>query len=163
MPPAPTPIASWGHASLSTSCTTSTKPSPENPSEGRLPANDGTSRVLRLRTGGQSQEVSSPVRLRHALPRRHPAYGDGVLLETLAGHEGSSGTAVILLQRRLGGVRVDGTFGPTTKAKIVALQRARHLPVNGLVKRPEWRALGAGIGTYTPPIRGFMSSLFAST
>jgi peptidoglycan hydrolase-like protein with peptidoglycan-binding domain len=68
-----------------------------------------------------------------------------------------------MLQRRLGAPAADGVFGPTTRARVIAFQRAHHLPTNGLVGNAEWRALGAGTGTYTPPVLGFMGALFAST
>jgi Putative peptidoglycan binding domain len=74
---------------------------------------------------------------------------------------GSRGGAVAELQRRLGVPIADGTFGPTTRDRVVAFQRARHLTVNGIVGRATWLALGAGSGTYTPPVRGFMEALFA--
>ena len=76
---------------------------------------------------------------------------------------GSRGSAVVMLQRRLGAPAADGVFGPTTRARVIAFQRAHHLPANGLVGNPEWRALGAGTGTYTPPVLGFTGTLFAST
>jgi len=46
---------------------------------------------------------------------------------------------------------------------VVAFQRARHLTANGIVGSAEWRALGAGTGTYTPPVRGITGALFTST
>jgi len=76
---------------------------------------------------------------------------------------GSRGDAVAALQRSLGAAHADGAFGPTTRARVVAFQRAHHLTANGIVGSAEWRALGAGTGTYTPPVRGFMDALFAST
>ncbi|NMM25229.1 MAG: hypothetical protein HHJ11_17440 [Phycicoccus sp.] len=76
---------------------------------------------------------------------------------------GSRGDAVAALQHSLGAAYADGVFGPTTRARVVAFQRAHHLPANGIVGTAEWRALGAGTGAYTPAVRGFMDSLFAST
>jgi Putative peptidoglycan binding domain len=76
---------------------------------------------------------------------------------------GSRGGAVAVLQRRLGGLNVTGVFGPATRARVVAFQHARHLTPNGIVGSAVWRALGAGTGTYTPPVRGFIGALFAST
>jgi hypothetical protein len=76
---------------------------------------------------------------------------------------GSRGSAVVMLQRHLGAPHTDGVFDPTTRTSVIAFQRAHHLPANGLVGNPEWRALGAGTGTYTPPVPGFMGTLFAST
>jgi hypothetical protein len=76
---------------------------------------------------------------------------------------GSRGAAVAVLQRCLGARRADGVFGATTRARVVAFQHARHLTANGIVGSAVWRALGAGTGTYSPPVRGFMGALFAST
>jgi hypothetical protein len=76
---------------------------------------------------------------------------------------GSHGNAVVMLQRRLGAPHADGVFRPTTRARVIAFQRAHHLTVNGIVGSAEWRALGAGTGTYTPPVRGFMGALFDSS
>jgi len=75
---------------------------------------------------------------------------------------GSRGTAVVALQRRLGGLKADGAFGPRTRAKVVAFQRARHLRVNGVVTAGVWRALGAGV-RYTPVRGSRMATLFKST
>jgi len=77
--------------------------------------------------------------------------------------DGSRGNAVVMLQRHLGAPHSDGVFGATTRARVVAFQRAHHLPANGSVGSAEWRALGAGTGIYTPPVPGFMGTLFAST
>src|SRR5665811_1605907 len=69
---------------------------------------------------------------------------------------GSRGGAVAELQRRLGAPNADGMFAVSTRDRVVAFQRARHLSANGIVGSAVWRALGAGTGTYTPPVRGFM-------
>jgi hypothetical protein len=76
---------------------------------------------------------------------------------------GSRGSAVVMLQRHLGAPAADGVFAATTRARVIAFQRAHNLTANGLVGSPEWRALGAGTGTYTPPVPGFMGTLFATT
>jgi peptidoglycan hydrolase-like protein with peptidoglycan-binding domain len=76
---------------------------------------------------------------------------------------GSRGAAVAALKRRLGGLTATGAFDPATRTKVVAFQRARHMTADGIVGRAMWRALGAGTGTYTPPMRGFMGALFASS
>ena len=76
---------------------------------------------------------------------------------------GSRGSAVVMLQRSLGAPAADGVFSPATRASVIAFQRVHHLPASGRVGNAEWRALGAGTGTYTPPVRGFMGTLFAST
>jgi hypothetical protein len=76
---------------------------------------------------------------------------------------GSRGSAVVMLQHHLGAPHTDGVFDTTTRARVIAFQRAHHLTANGLVGIAEWRKLGAGTGTYTPPVPGFMGALFAST
>ena len=76
---------------------------------------------------------------------------------------GSRGGSVVVLQRHLGGLKVDGKFGPLTRARVVAFQRGRHQTPNGVVGQAVWRALGAGTGTYTPAVRGFTNAIFAST
>ena len=57
--------------------------------------------------------------------------------------EGSRGAAVRTLQRALGGLAVDGAFGPRTSAAVKAFQRAHHLPATGVVDAKLWRALEA--------------------
>ena len=76
---------------------------------------------------------------------------------------GSRGDAVAVLQRQLGAATADGAFGLTTRARVVAFQRARHLTADGIVGPAVWRALGAGTGTYSPAVRGFMTDLFTPT
>jgi hypothetical protein len=41
--------------------------------------------------------------------------------------------------------------------------RGNLLTTDGIGGSAKWRALGAGTGTHTPPVRGFMGTLFAST
>ena len=76
---------------------------------------------------------------------------------------GSREASVAVLQRHLGLLKADGQFGPATRARLVALQRTRHLTVNGCVGIGMWRAFGAGTGTHTPPVRTITSALFTST
>jgi peptidoglycan hydrolase-like protein with peptidoglycan-binding domain len=47
--------------------------------------------------------------------------------------EGSEGRQVELLQRALGGIKVDGMFGPETEAAVRAFQTSRGLTVDGVV------------------------------
>lgn len=55
---------------------------------------------------------------------------------------GSRGHAVKVVQRKLGGLAVDGIFGPLTRARVWAFQRRHHLVVDGIVGRHTWTALG---------------------
>lgn len=55
--------------------------------------------------------------------------------------EGSRGSLVRSLQVELGGVAVDGVFGPETRGAVVALQRRYHLATDGVVGRNTWFAL----------------------
>jgi beta-N-acetylhexosaminidase len=54
--------------------------------------------------------------------------------------QGSTGASVKVLQGALGGLAVDGNFGPGTRAKVVAFQKAHHLTADGVVNKPEWAA-----------------------
>ncbi len=54
---------------------------------------------------------------------------------------GSKGSAVKVLQSALRIVPADGEFGPQTRAKVVAYQKARKLSATGIVTSPVWRAL----------------------
>jgi peptidoglycan hydrolase-like protein with peptidoglycan-binding domain len=56
---------------------------------------------------------------------------------------GSRGEAVKTLQRALGGVAVDGAYGPRTATVVSAFQKAHKLPVTGVVDAVVWRALEA--------------------
>lgn len=63
---------------------------------------------------------------------------------------GSRGTAVKVVQRKVGGLAVDGIFGPRTRAKVKTFQRAHRLVVDGIVGRHTWTALG-GYGSAPSP------------
>jgi peptidoglycan hydrolase-like protein with peptidoglycan-binding domain len=64
--------------------------------------------------------------------------------------EGSEGRQVQLLQQTLGGVSVDGVFGPETEQAVTAFQARRGLTVDGVVGQQTWTALrGASPSTLT--------------
>jgi peptidoglycan hydrolase-like protein with peptidoglycan-binding domain len=54
---------------------------------------------------------------------------------------GSRGEAVKTLQRALGGVLVDGVFGPKTVQAVQAFQRSVHLTPTGVADTAVWQAL----------------------
>ena len=54
---------------------------------------------------------------------------------------GSRGAAVRTLQQRLGGLVVDGIFGPRTEARVRAFQQRNGLVVDGIVGPRTWAAL----------------------
>ena len=56
---------------------------------------------------------------------------------------GSRGAVVRVLQRALGGVPVDGVFGPVTRDRVVALQRSHALEQTGVVTPQLWDLLEA--------------------
>ncbi|MDO5504130.1 MAG: peptidoglycan-binding protein, partial [Actinomycetia bacterium] len=69
---------------------------------------------------------------------------------------GASGAAVTALQRALGGIEVDGSFGPATERAVVAYQRSKGIAPNGIVDASVWNALMGRGGTQggtapTPP------------
>ena len=57
--------------------------------------------------------------------------------------KGSQGKAVKVLQVILGGLEVDGSFGPLTDTKVKAFQKAKGLEVDGIVGPKTWAALFA--------------------
>ncbi|WP_158607677.1 C40 family peptidase [Flexivirga caeni] len=62
---------------------------------------------------------------------------------------GSTGAAVKVLQKKLGGLTTDGIFGSKTRSKVWSFQRSHHLAVDGIVGRATWTALG-GYPAATP-------------
>jgi L,D-peptidoglycan transpeptidase YkuD (ErfK/YbiS/YcfS/YnhG family) len=69
---------------------------------------------------------------------------------------GSTGTAVRCLQARLNALGysagpVDGSFGPMTRGAVVRFQRAKGLPVDGIVGRRTAKALGIWRPCPAPP------------
>ncbi|QKE85529.1 peptidoglycan-binding protein [Arthrobacter sp. NEB 688] len=68
--------------------------------------------------------------------------------------KGSRGIAVEVLQKAIGGLTVDGSFGPATEARVLAYQKSKGLTQNGIVDSRVWNALiGAptsGSGTPAP-------------
>jgi hypothetical protein len=56
--------------------------------------------------------------------------------------QGARGEQVKALQRNLGGLVVDGVFGPKTTEAVKKFQRANGLRVDGIVGRQTWGALG---------------------
>ena len=57
--------------------------------------------------------------------------------------QGSTGTAVRVLQRALGGLAVDGAYGPRTAAAVSSFQKAHHLKATGVTDAKVWKALEA--------------------
>ncbi len=55
--------------------------------------------------------------------------------------KGSAGSAVKVLQQALGGLAVDGRFGPATQARVVSFQRSAGVSATGVVDRKTWDAL----------------------
>ncbi len=51
---------------------------------------------------------------------------------------GSSGSAVRALQRAVGGLAVDGRFGPNTESRVKAVQRSAGRSASGVVDRATW-------------------------
>jgi peptidoglycan hydrolase-like protein with peptidoglycan-binding domain len=89
--------------------------------------------------GVQVTPVDNPV----PLPVPAPA-GHSVL------QQGSRGAEVRTLQTFLGGLVVDGEFGPATKAAVIAYQRAVGLLADGIVGAHTWAAIDAGLRVVVP-------------
>ena len=66
-----------------------------------------------------------------------PLYG------TAAISNGSDGCNVKLVQLKIGGLVVDGKFGPKTEAKVKEFQKVHKLAVDGVVGPITWGALFA--------------------
>jgi peptidoglycan hydrolase-like protein with peptidoglycan-binding domain len=82
-------------------------------------------------TGGGAAGAASTARTTTAY--------DSMMSTTL--RQGSRGAAVRSLQRALGGLAVDGAYGPRTTAAVKSFQRGHQLPVTGVVDARLWRAL----------------------
>jgi len=54
---------------------------------------------------------------------------------------GSKGKAVKVLQVILGGLDIDGSFGPATQASVLAFQKNHGLEADGIVGPRTWKAL----------------------
>lgn len=63
-------------------------------------------------------------------------------VKTTTLRRGASGLVVAALQRSLG-IKADGLFGPGTLATVKAFQKARRLPVTGVVDTRTWNAVEA--------------------
>jgi hypothetical protein len=74
--------------------------------------------------------------------------------ENLVVVAGDAGAPVAVIQRQLGAA-VTGAADPATVARVMAFQRAHHLPASGQVVPATWRALAAAAAA-TPPT-GFAS------
>ncbi len=63
---------------------------------------------------------------------------------------GSAGAAVKALQKAIGGLVVDGSFGPATEARVKAYQKLKGLAATGVVDRTVWFALMGAVVTAAP-------------
>jgi peptidoglycan hydrolase-like protein with peptidoglycan-binding domain len=63
--------------------------------------------------------------------------------------EGTEGRQVQLLQRALGGIKVDGVFGPETEAAVRSFQATHGLAVDGVFGAETGRALRLASGAHT--------------
>ncbi|WP_051750354.1 peptidoglycan-binding domain-containing protein [Phycicoccus jejuensis] len=56
----------------------------------------------------------------------------------------SRGEAVKAMQKAVGGIAVDGSFGPATEARVKAWQRSKGLTADGVVDAKDWKVLAGG-------------------
>jgi len=63
---------------------------------------------------------------------------------------GSTGTAVRALQKALGGLVVDGSFGPATEARVKAFQQSKGLADTGVADTKVWMALMGAVVAPAP-------------
>lgn len=62
--------------------------------------------------------------------------------------EGSSGKLVEVIQKLLGGLKVDGLFGPKTEQAVKEFQKNRKLDQDGIVGEKTWNSLSEGAGLF---------------
>ena len=60
---------------------------------------------------------------------------------TSCSESGSTGAAVKALQKAIGKLTVDGSYGPATEARVKEYQKAKGLTVTGVIDRKVWYAL----------------------
>jgi hypothetical protein len=108
--------------------------------------------IVQTIEGNKSDEVrhcsysaSSPSIIGYGRPRYELITGTAT--EAEEGYDmpqlqrGSKGKAVKVLQVILGGLEVDGSFGPATQAAVIAFQKAHGLEPDGIVGPKTWKAL----------------------
>ncbi|MGL4174829.1 MAG: peptidoglycan-binding domain-containing protein [Dermatophilaceae bacterium] len=61
---------------------------------------------------------------------------------------GAGGDVVAVVQKAVGGLRVDGSYGPATEARVKAYQGSKRIAATGVVDQATWYAL---MGRMTPP------------
>ncbi|HYN66464.1 MAG TPA: peptidoglycan-binding protein [Ornithinibacter sp.] len=64
---------------------------------------------------------------------------------------GSTGEAVKALQKAVGKLTVDGSYGPMTEARVKAYQKSKGLTVTGVTDAKVWAALMGVVTPTTPP------------
>lgn len=62
--------------------------------------------------------------------------------------EGNKGGIVETIQKLLGGLKVDGIFGPKTEEAVKEFQKNRDLEVDGIVGSKTWEKLSNGAGLF---------------
>jgi peptidoglycan hydrolase-like protein with peptidoglycan-binding domain len=125
-------------------------------SRNRLPANGivaaSTWRALMGQASGQAPTTPSRSTARPPVAAPKPAPSAAARPTSATAYtsvvrtvlrQGSSGAAVKVLQRALGGLAVDGAYGPRTTAAVKAFQKAHRLPVTGVTDAKVWKALEA--------------------
>jgi hypothetical protein len=95
-------------------------------------------------TGSASNGVYRQTRsLAYMLGTGRPAYSDAATL--WPGHVYKTGVPnlgnVRRIQEKLGGLKADGDFGPKTKAKVIAFQKAHKLAADGECGMDTWHEL----------------------
>lgn len=95
----------------------------------------GTSGEAEVVTAEMYTRVPSPAVATVSTTTPYTAYKSTVLAP------GARGVSVRELQKALGGLAVDGVYGPVTRDKVIALQCSHALPQTGIVTPEVWDAL----------------------
>jgi peptidoglycan hydrolase-like protein with peptidoglycan-binding domain len=128
----------------------------------------GSSRAKRISLGALAALTVGPTA---ALAEGHAATGAGggqpvtTTERTITLEQGSEGRQVGLLQKALGGIKVDGVFGPETEQAVRSFQTGKGLEADGIVGPQTIAALRgqmaatASFASLHPPIPGNTSSV----
>lgn len=94
---------------------------------------------IHIETGpiGQGFDNATPIGERLGLPPKPRPVGE--IHATV--RRGDTNCTVALLQQKLGGLKVDGKFGPKTEAAVRRFQKTHGLPVTGVVGPETWGVL----------------------
>lgn len=93
-------------------------------------------KAMRRKKEDEQSPVNPPVE-----PEKPQSGGGSAPKKDFPLKRGSRGKSVEDVQRRLGGLTIDGIFGRLTEAKVKAFQKANSLTSDGIVGSKTWKAI----------------------